>query len=158
MSGVLQSGNVTPGHGAKWVTDGVIADAGANPYSQRVLATLLNANFNDTGDQPILLPTTLQAFQLTGILVTNASLSLTTAAGGFYPAASKGGTPLVANTQVYSALTTSLLLMNPTLTSYAQTNRFSRTQLADWAIYFALTIAQGADCTADIYLLGNELL
>ncbi len=155
---VLQSGSVTPGHGAKWVTDNVLGDAGSNPYSQRVLASLLNANFNDTGDQPILLPATLQAFQLTGIIVTNASVSLTTAAGGFYPRASKAGTALVANTQVYSALTTALLLMNLTLTSYAQTNRFSRAQLPDWTIYFALTAAQGVNCTADIYIVGNELL
>lgn len=157
MSGVLQSGNVTPGHLAKWVTDGVIADNGPNPYSQRVLASLLNANFNDTSDQPILLPSTLQAFQLTGILVTNASVSLTTAVGGFYPQAFKAGSALVAAGQVYTALTTSLLLMNTTITAYGLANRLTRSQLVDWAIYFSLTTPQGLAATADIYLLGIEL-
>lgn len=157
MSGVLQSGNVTPGHLAKWVTDGVVADNGPNPYSQRVLASFLGADFNTTTDTPILLPTTLQAFQLTGILVTNASVSLTAAQGGFYPQAFKAGMAVVANTQAYSFLTDSQLLLNATLTSYAQQQRFSRTQFIDWAIYLSLTTAQGIAATADIYILGIEL-
>ena len=154
---VLQSGNVTPGHGAKWVTDSVIADNGPNPYAQRVLASFLGADFNDTGDQPIILPATLNAFQLTGVLITNASASLTTAVGGFYPQALKAGTPIVAAGQVYTALTTSLLLMNATIAAYGLAQRFSRTQLPDWAVYFSLTTPQGAAATADIYLLGIEL-
>lgn len=155
--GVEQSGNITAGHLAKFVTNGVIADAGANPYTQRVLATLLNADFSSTSDQPILLPTTLQAFQLTGILVTNASLSLTTAVGGFYPEASQAGSQIVSAAQTYSALTASTLLMAATLTAYAAAQRFSRTQLPDWAIYLSLTTPQSLACTVDIYLLGIEL-
>ena len=154
---VEQSGDVTPGHLAKWITDGVIGDAGANPYSQRVLATLLNADFNNTGDQAIALPSALLAFQLTGILVANASISLTTAVGGFYPLASKTGSPIVAAAQAYSTLTAATLLMNTTLTAYAQAQNFSRTQLEDWAIYLSLTTAQGVAATADVYLLGIEL-
>lgn len=157
MAGVQQSGNVTPGHLASFVTDGVIADAGANPYSQRVLATLLNASFNTTADQPILLPAALQAFQLTGIIIANPSASLTTAAGGFYPTISKGGSAIVAAGQVYTALTSSLLLMNATLTAYAQAQYFSRSQLTNWAIYLSLTTPQGADITANVYVTGIEL-
>jgi hypothetical protein len=118
---------------------------------------LLNANFNITSDQPILLPTTLQAFQLTGIVVAAPSLSLSTAAGGFYPQAAKAGSPIVVAGQVYTALTSSSLLMNATLTAYAQAQYFTRTQLANWAVYFALTTAQGVNCIANIYLLGIEL-
>lgn len=154
---VLQSGNITPGHGAAWVSNGVIGDAGANPYSQRVLASFLNADFNSTGDQPIVLPSTLQAFQLTGILITNATVSLSVAVGGFYPEASQGGTPIVAASQVYTTLTASTLLMNATLSAYAQAQRFSRTQLVDWSVYFSLTTPQGSVAYADIYLLGIEL-
>lgn len=154
---IQQSGNVTPGHGAKWVTDQVIGDAGPNPYAQRVLASLLQANFGSTADQPLQLTPTLNAFQLTGIVVTNASGSLDVATGGFYPQVSKGGTAIVAAGQVYSALTSGLLLMNATLTAYANTQRFSRSQLPDWAIYLSLTTAQGFPLTADVYALGIEL-
>lgn len=155
---IQQSGDVTPGHLAKWIANGVLGDAGANPYSQRVLGSLLNADFNSTSDQAIELPSSLQAFQLTGIIVSAASISLTLAAGGFYPLASKGGSPIVAAAQSYSSLTMALLLMNPTLTAYAQANMFTRSQLEDWAIYFSLTTAQGVAATGNIYLLGIELL
>lgn len=133
-------------------------DGGAVPYSQRVLATLLNASFNAAlVDQPILLPATLNYFQLTGILIAGASESLTAAAGGFYPQANQAGSPIVAAAQTYSALTSSLLLMNATLTAYGQAQYFSRAQITNWAIYFNLTTAQGSAATANIYLLGIEL-
>lgn len=154
---VFQAGNITPGHGAKWLAPGVLGDAGANPYSQRVLASLTQADFNDTGDQPIVLPSSLNFFQLTGIVLAGASTSLTTAVGGFYPAATKGGSAIVSAAQTYSALTTSSLLMNATLTAYAQAQYFSRNQLADWALYFSLTTPQGAAAVASIFLLGIEL-
>lgn len=154
---VVQSGDVTRGHGVEWVTDGVVQDAGPNPFSQRVLATLLSANFNDTGDQPIALPDTLICFQLTGIIVARPTGSLTLAAGGFYTEASKGGTPIVAAAQTYAALNANTKLMQPTLTAYAASQAFTRAQLPDWAVYLSLTTAQGSDYTADVYLLGVEL-
>lgn len=154
---IQQSGDVTRGHGVEWVADGVVRDAGSNPYSQRVLTTLLNANFNDTGDQPIALPGGLVCFQLTGIIVARPTGSLTLAAGGFYTEASKGGTPIVAATQIYTALTANTKLMQPTLTAYVASQAFTRAQLPDWAVYFSLTTPQGIDYAADIYLLGVEL-
>lgn len=154
---VEQSGSVTPGHGAVWSTNGVIEDGGANPYSQRVLGTLLNADFNITTDQIIELPTALQRFQLTGILIANPSGSLSGAAGGFYPQAAKAGTAIVSAAQTYTALTGQNLLMNATLSSYGQAQMFSRVQLADWYIYFSLTTALGTDRTADLYVIGIEL-
>jgi hypothetical protein len=161
MNGVLQSGNVTPGHSAIWTTDGVIQDGGGTPAAQRVLASLRSANFNVTTDQPILLPNSINAFQLTGIVVTNASLSLTTAVGGFYPQAAKGGTPIVAASQVYSALTTANALLQATLASFGQNTRFSAANLGSvnglLAIWLSLTTAQGAAATADVYLLGIDL-
>lgn len=161
MSGVQQSGNVTPGHAASWVTAGVIADAGALPAAQKVLATLKGANFNTTADQILTLPAAIGAFSITGIIITNASISLTTAVGGFYPAASKAGTPIVAASQVYSALTAAAKLLNATLASFGSTTRFSVANLTNGGVglqvYFALTTAQGAAATADIYLIGIDL-
>lgn len=141
-----------------WATDNVVQDGGPVPYSKRVLATLLNADFNAAlVDQPILLPSTLNYFQLTDIIVAAPSTSLTLAAGGFYPQINQGGSPIVATAQTYSALTTSLLLMKPTITAYGQAQYFSRVQLANWALYFNLTTAQGTAANANIYVVGVEL-
>ena len=165
MSDVQQSGSVTPGHLAQWVTSGVLADAGPLNTSQKVLASIRGADFNSTADQPILIPAPITAFQLAGIIVTNASVSLTTAVGGIYTAASKGGSQLVANSQVYSSLTAPTKLLQATLTSTANTSRFSSANLTFTVIfglpyltlYFSLTTPQGATATADIYLVGLDL-
>lgn len=157
MTGILQAGSITPGHLAIWGTNGVIRDGGTLFGASRVLASQLGANFNDTGDQPILLPTNVTAFQLTGILVTNSAVNLTAAVGGFYPAASKAGTPLVAASQVYSSLTGATKLLACTLEAAVATTRYSLTNLADWAIYLSLTTAQGQAATGDVYVLGVDL-
>lgn len=161
MAGVLQSGSVTPGHLAAWTTDGVIQDGGPAGASQKVLASLRGANFNVTSDQPILLPQSLVAFTLTGIIVTNASVSLTTAAGGFYPQSLQGGSALVSAATVYSSLTAPASLASLTLSSYALTTRLSSAVLGNinglLAIWLSLTTPQGAPATADVYLTGLDL-
>lgn len=154
---IQQSGSITPGHVASWVTAGVIQDGGAVPAAQKVLTSFFSANFNATGDQALILPASISAFMLTGIIITNASISLTTAVGGFYPQASKAGTALVANTQVYSSLTASTKLLSATLAGAVATTRYSIANLPDWRIYFALTTAQGAAATADICIVGIDL-
>lgn len=159
MTGILQSGVVTPGHICTWTTDGVIQDGGTQ--SPSVLASIRGANFNSTSDQPIAIPATITAFQLTSIVITNANVSLTTAVGGFYPAALKGGTPIVAATQVYSALTDSNKLLQATLASFGTTTRFSSANLGQILglsnIWFSLTTPQGISASADIYLIGQNL-
>lgn len=157
---VEQSGLVTPNHVAMWSTTGVIADGGALPAG-RVIVSGRSLNFNTVNDQPIVFPQWITAFRLANIIITNASISLTTAVGGFYPAASKGGTPIVANTQVYSTLTASSKLLLATLASFGSTTRFSSANLASigglLAIYLSLTTAQGAAATADVYLEVDNL-
>jgi hypothetical protein len=161
MVGILQSGNVTPNHAAVWAADGVLKDGGGTPAAQRVLASLRGANFNTTNDQPIIIPLNFVAFQITGIIITNASISLSAAVGGFYPAASKGGTPIVSAAQTYSTLTTSAGLLQATLAAFGSGTRFSAANLASLggllALYFSLTTAQGAVATADIYIVGIDL-
>jgi len=161
MSAVQQSGNITPGHLASWVSPGVIRDAGPAASAQKVIASLRGANFNTIFDQPIALPFNLVAFQLTNITVTNSSTSLTSAQGGFYPQPNKAGSPLVAAGQAYSALTGPTSLLPLTLTTAGQTTRFSATTLGSIGgflqIWFSLTVAQGAMATADIYIMGIDL-
>ena len=75
--------------------------------SDILLGSLIGANMNVTTDNVIAL-TSLPVgvgCQVRRITVRNASISLTTAAGGVYTAASKGGVALVAAGQAYSALT-----------------------------------------------------
>lgn len=158
---VQQSGSVTPGNLAVWITDGVVGDGGPVAAASNVLTTLLSANFNSILDQAIQIPKAVTAFQLTGILITNASLSLTTATGGFYPTTAKGGTAIVAAGQAYSSLTTSAKLLSATLAAGITATRYSSANLdlisGYLTMYLSLTVAQGAACTADIYVLGNNL-
>lgn len=158
---ILQSGNVTPGHVATWATDGVLQDGGILPSGNTILGRLLSADFNSTADQPIQLPNTITAFTISGILITNASLSLDTAAGGFYPTVSKGGTAIVAAGQVYSSLTTAAKLLSATLAAGISTTRFYSANVDILTgyptIYLSLTTAQGVVATADVFVLGTNL-
>lgn len=161
MTGILQSGAITPGHAATWAADGVLGDGGPFPAGQRVIASLRGANFNVTSDQPIIIPQRFVAFQVTSIIVTNSAVSLTTAAGGFYPAAAKGGTPIVSAAQGYSALSSIDALLAVTLASFGLNTRFSSRNLGMigglLAIWLSLTTGQGVNATADVYLCGIDL-
>jgi hypothetical protein len=118
----------------------------------RVLGTLRSANFNSTADQPISITSSVLVYQITSIVVTNCSVSLTLAVGGFYPAASKSGTPIIAATQVYSALNSASVLLGATVAATPLVTRYTASTL-----YFALTTAQGSAATCDIYIVGNDL-
>lgn len=117
-----------------------------------LLGKLAGANFNVTTDQNITINITGGAakYLIRYITVTNASISLTTAAGGIYTAAAKGGTALVAAGQSYSALTAATITLDLTL---AVPNA---TQTAT-PIVFSLTTPQGAAATADIYVFGTPM-
>ena len=154
-----QSGKVTPSHLAQWTTDGVLQDGGVAPFN--VIASLRSANFNITSDQPIIIPFSIVAFQITSIVVTNASTSLTIAAGGFYPQSAKAGSAIVSAAQAYTALTSGAALMLASLASFGSSTRFSANNLGSiagqLAVWFSLTTAQGAPATADLYICGNNL-
>lgn len=128
----------------------------------RVVGKLLGADMNVTTDQLIPIQVTdadnnivalAGQFIIDDIVVTNASVDLTTAAGGVYLAASKAGTPIVAAAQVYSALTASTKWVALTKAATALTDLFDGTTQAN--LYFSLTTAQGAAATADIYVYGK---
>ena len=114
-----------------------------------ILGRKIGANFNSTADQAISMPPT--GYSIAAIEINNASISLTTAVGGFYSAASKGGTVLVPATQTYTFLTGSTKRMDAALTSDAVNTKFTL-----GTVYFALTTAQGAAATADIYVIGRR--
>lgn len=115
------------------------------------LGVLKSANFNTTSDQAIAIASGVTAYQLTSIIVTNCSTSLTLAAGGFYTSTSKGGTVIVAAIQVYSAATGATVLVLPTVAATGQIRLTAAT------VYLSLTTAQGGAATCDVYLMGNDL-
>jgi len=112
---------------------------------------LIGANMNATTDQTFTLVNTGLPYRITRISATNASTSLTTAVGGVYVAASKGGTAVVANSQVFSALTTALLAVDLTIVS----GQGAIIRAAALAPILSLTTAQGAAATADLYLYAD---
>ena len=125
--------------------DGMIAPVIGTPT---VIGYIKGANMNITTDQQFTWCAGGQ-FVVTQMLATNASISLTTAAGGVYQSASKGGAVIVAAATTYSALTTSALAQ---VTAAAATSTILFNSAA--MPYFNLTTPQGAAATADIFLLG----
>lgn len=113
----------------------------------RLLGKLLSADMNATTDQAIAVDSS--SYHIRRIMVCGASISLDTAAGGVYSAASKAGTAIVAAAQVYSALTTAAKVLDLTLA-----NDDLRTE---GTLYLSLTTAQGAVATADVYIFGEDL-
>ena len=117
---------------------------------EQVLFRLRNANMNVTTDQEFERLGIYSSYLITAIRCANASTSLTTAAGGIYSAASKGGDTLVAAAQAYSTLTGSTLGLDLTLAAVARGVRTG-------APILSLTTAQGTAATADFYVLGLAL-
>lgn len=122
-------------------------NSGARKPGEMCLGGFVGANMNSTADQSITISSA--SYVITAILVTNASISLTTAAGGIYTSASKGGTAVVAAGQVYSALTAATKQLALTLND---TDRRTATTL-----FLSLTTGQGSAATADVYVFGRPL-
>jgi hypothetical protein len=150
--GLTSCGSNVSGNMASWGS-GCVNDPGLPAKGQqRVLGTLRAANFNSTADQAISIAPGITAFQLSSILVTNCSTSLTLAAGGFYTAASKGGTVLVLAATIYTALTGATVLSSLTIVTATLPVRYT---LAN--IYLSLTTGQGSAATCDVYVIGTDL-
>lgn len=117
---------------------------------QGLLGSLLGADFNSTADQAIAIASGVAKYIIRRVVVVNASISLTTAVGGLYGALAKSAPNIVANTQVYSALTAPAKFLDLTLTALCGTDVFTQATL-----YLSLTTAQGAPATADIFVFGD---
>ena len=120
------------------------------PNGFKLLGHMKTANFNSTSDQIINLNSS--KYIVRHILVTNASVSLTLAAGGIYTAVSKGGSTIVSAAQLYTALTGTSKYLDLTLDTLPVGD-----VLINASLYFSLTVAQGVAATADIYIFGEDL-
>ena len=125
--------------------------AGAAVGGYGLLASLIGANMNSTADQPF--GPRQFGFIVRRIVVTNASISLTTAAGGIYTGAAKGGTAIVAAIQTYATLTSPTVSLDLTIAAAAVNTVLS----ASPSLFLSLTTAQGAAATADFYFYGERL-
>jgi hypothetical protein len=122
---------------------------------ETLIGRLVGANMNSTADQSIpMLIAANQSYTPTAVVVRNCSVSLTTAAGSFYSAASKGGTTLAGSgaTQAFTGCTATGL----TGQTIAATPAGGNVVLpASTPPILSLTTAQGAAATADIYVYGR---
>jgi hypothetical protein len=127
-----------------------LVGAGGNAYE--LLGRLVGANFNSTTDQPFVwLAAPSTSYRVTKITCTNASTSLSTAAGGVYTAASKGGAAIVASTQAFTGLTGGTLALDLTIATSPGNTFFASTN----SPILSLSTAQGAAATADCYVYGQ---
>ena len=127
------------------VTSSHPSNLGTN-QALRLLAVYQGVNLNATGDTvlPII---NSSSYSVKTVVVTNASISLTTAAAGLFTAPSAGGTGIVANAAL-SALTGPTVVSERTVASTAvQTGQ---------NLYFNVGTAQGAAATGDVYVYGYD--
>lgn len=137
---------------AQFGSGGAVTVNNTATNTNRVLCSIRAANFNTTADQLCTIPAGVTAWVPTSILVTNCSGTFTLAAGGVYPATSKGGTALVAAGQVYTALTGATVVLGLTLAATIATTRQTTNSL-----YLSLTTGTGGTATCDVYVIGNDL-
>jgi hypothetical protein len=130
---------------------GKIAGTGSGP-----LASLRGANFNSTADQAIAIPAKITAYHVSKIVVTNCSATPTLAVGGFYNAASKGGTALVAASQAYATLTSAGIGLEAVIVAAGLTGGAQYRQTAA-NLYLSLTTAAGGASLCDIFVFGDDL-
>ena len=160
MSGVLQSGTVTPGHLVTFATDSVIQDAGvtfSNTYGM-FSYTKQQINFNSTNtDNPLLvnLPAGYTRYRVHQILISNASQTLTTATCGVFTQSGALGTAIVTTG---SAITVSQSAEDTINNMQALTiNNQNTMSLIDTTLYFRVQTAQGAAATGTVTVFYQPL-
>jgi hypothetical protein len=115
-----------------------------------VLGALLGADMNVTTDQSITIRSA--KYIVRRVVCYDASVSLTTAAGGIYTLAAKAGVALVPAAQVYAGLTAAAKWLDLALDASAGTDYLTATTL-----FLSLTTAQGGAATADFLVIGDAL-
>ena len=137
---------------AQFGSGGAVTVNNTAANTNRVVCSIRAANFNTTADQACTIPAGVTAWVPTSIIVTNCTGTFTIAAGGVYPATSKGGTALVAAAQAYTALTGSSVVLGLTLAATIATTRMTIN-----TVYLSLTTGTGGAATCDFYLIGNDI-
>lgn len=158
---ILQSSSVTPGHLVVWTTDEVVGDAGPTILLNTVglfQASITKVNFNLAGfDNQILinLPLGYTRWRCDQIIISGASMQLSSAACGVFTAPVQGGVAIVtAGTAV--TVTSGAADINNNAQSLTINNQDTMV-FSDTAIYFQLQTAQGAAATANVSVFYEPL-
>lgn len=125
-------------------------DAGTpTQSSSQCLFILRAADFTLTTDQQFIKNGNFTNYIVSGIVANRKSGAFGTAClGGVYSAASKGGDPIVAATQVWTGLSGANKMVVATLAALALTNLRSETP------YLALSTGNTGALTADVFIYG----
>lgn len=122
-----------------------------------IASALLDMNITTDQILTINYPPGYTKLLIQSIKAYNPSISLTTAVGGIYTAAAKGGVEVVAATQVYSALTTNAVETAGDQVNLAIVAPFAASYITRTVLYFSLTTAQGAAATMNIHIYAYAL-
>ncbi len=146
-SGPTGAAGATGTQGAPGATGAAGATGAQGPAGSPTACVLVGANMNIVTDQAIActIPVGFTRYIVRRVVASNASISMTTAAGGIYLNAGKIAA-LVAAAQVYSALdlvTQFYLILTPTTLSNENVGTLT-------TLYFSLTTPQGAAATMDL--------
>ena len=130
---VASQGMIAPSNVARWIA-----------YGKAVA-------MNSTSDQALIMIGVPASYRVLGVTVTNCAATPSGAVGGVYTTTGKGGTPIVAASQTYTALTTASMIQDLTLNSGISTTAQTSSQL-----YLSLTTG-GPATTCDVYVQGSGL-
>jgi len=119
----------------------------ASNQAIRVLAYYQSVNLNAAGDTVLPLIDTSR-YSVSNVIVTNASVSLTTATGGLFTAPNGGGTAIVADAALSACTSAGVVSQRTVASTAAQTGQ---------NLYFAVGTPQGAAATADVFVYGYDL-
>lgn len=156
----IQSGQVTPGHLAAWVTDNVLIDAGVqfnNTYGKFV-TTLTGVNFNAANsDNPVVinLPAGYTRYRVEQIIISDASGTLTTATCGVFTVSSGGGMAIVTSGTAITVSTGADATVN-NMQSLTINNQGTMS-LNITPIFFRVQTAQGAPATGNVSVFYQPL-
>ena len=119
----------------------------ASNQAIRLLASYQSVNLNAAGDTVLPLIDTSR-YSVSNVIVTNASISLTTATAGLFTAPSGGGTAIVADAALSACTSAAVVSQRTVASTAAQTGQ---------NLYFNVGTAQGAAATADVFVYGYDL-
>lgn len=120
----------------------------ATNQALRLLASAQGVNLNQVGDTPAVVVSDSGSYSVQTIIVTNASVNLTTAQLAVYTGPAATGTAI----KSAAALTSNSTAAKVNLLSATSTDVVSGTPL-----YIRCTTAQGAAATADVFIYGYDL-
>jgi hypothetical protein len=160
VSGVQQSGQVTPAHLASWATDGVLQDAGVtftNTYGM-FQSTTLQVNFNAANTDnpiPINLPVGYTKYRIHQIILSGATSSLSTATCGVFTQQSAAGLGVVASGTAIT-VTQTAGDTNNNMQSLTIVNQ-NTLALIDTTLYFRVQGAQGSPALGNVSVIYEPL-